>query len=148
MKIYRMSDRRFLVLITLVLCFIYVPYLLSNRSEGIQFIKGDCFYYRAVIGSLLNDGDLLLQNNIDGRDPLDGQQLALGRRGLVPKHPIIMPVVSIPFYYLFKDYGLLLFNVLDSMLLIMLIYKLNRLFFDKQLSFFTQCFMLPVLSSL
>ena len=46
-----------------------------------------------------------------------------------------MPLFSIPFYLLFKDKGLLLFNVVDCMILMGLIFKLNRLFFDGYIAF-------------
>lgn len=97
-------------------------------------MKGDSYYYRAIIVSVVEDGDLLLENNTP--DPWNGQ-LAIGKDGLVPKHPIIMPLVSIPFYLLFATPGLLLFNILFSMLLIILIFKLNCLFYDPIIAFIT-----------
>jgi len=115
------------------LCLIYPPLILSYAAANLSFLKGDCYYYRAVVVSLLEDGDLLLTNNISD-DPLNGQ-LALGQEGLVPKHPILMPLFSIPFYLLFKDKGLLLFNVVDCMILMGLIFKLNRVFFDGYIAF-------------
>src|SRR5262245_22470029 len=90
-----LSERSGTVIILLYLCFIYPPFILSNQVSKADFIKGDCYYYRAVIISLLEDRDLLLANNVE--NPLNGQ-LALGKEGLVPKHPIIMSLISIPFY--------------------------------------------------
>jgi hypothetical protein len=121
------SDRRWLVIIVVYLCLIYPPWILSNAVSGIDFIKGDSHYYKAVIISLLEDGDLLLENNIEATDPLNGQ-LAVGKDGLVPKHPILMSLLSIPFYTALGDRGLLLFNVIDCVILVLLIFKLNRLF--------------------
>lgn len=132
---HNLSDRSFIFAIVILLCLIYPPYILSNISNS-HYIMGDCHYYRAVVLSILDDGDLLLANNISTRDPLWGQ-LAVGREGLVPKHPILMPLFSLPFYFLFKDKGLLLFNVIDSIILIVLIFKLNRLFFNGYVSFAT-----------
>jgi Dolichyl-phosphate-mannose-protein mannosyltransferase len=137
MASYKVSDRSVVVSIVVVLCLIYTPYVLSHRAAGIRFLQGDSYYYRAAVVSLLEDGDLLLANNITGRDLLEGEQLALGTRGLVPKHPIIMPLVSLPFYYVLQERGLLLFNLLDTILLIVLIYKVNRLFFSEYVSFAT-----------
>ena len=135
MPMPRISDRAWIAIIVFYLCLIYPPWIISNLVSKTDFIKGDCYYYRAMIVSLLQDGDLLLGNNID-TDPLNGQ-LALGKQGLVPKHPIIMPLVSIPFYKAFGDRGLLMFNIIDSIILALLIFKLNQLFFDSYISFLT-----------
>jgi hypothetical protein len=132
----RTSDRRWSVIIVVYLCLIYPPWILFNAVSGIDFIKGDSHYYRAVIVSLLEDGDLLLRNNIEATDPLNGQ-LAVGKNGLVPKHPIFMSLVSIPFYKVLGDRGLLLFNVIDCVILILLIFKLNRLFVNGLLACLT-----------
>lgn len=123
-----MPDRRWTLIILLFLCLIYPPLIISKSVTTGSFIQGDSYYYRAVIDSLLQDGDLLLANNV-AADPLNGY-LAIGKAGLVPKHPIIMSLVSMPFYVLFGTPGLLLFNVLDSIILIFLIFKFNCLFFD------------------
>jgi hypothetical protein len=131
----RISDRTWIAIIVFYLCLIYPPWILANLVAKIDFIKGDCYYYRAIIVSLLQDGDLLLENNVD-TDPLNGQ-LALGKQGFVPKHPIIMPLVSIPFYKLLGERGLLLFNIIGCIILALLIFKLNRLFFDGYISFVT-----------
>ncbi len=130
------SDRPWIVVIVIYLCLIYPPWILSNAVSGTDFIKGDCYYYRAIIISLLEDGDLLLANNIDDVDPLGGQ-LAVGNDGLVPKHPILMSLVSIPFYKLLGNRGLLLFNVIDCVVLILLIFKLNRLLVNRYIACLT-----------
>jgi hypothetical protein len=132
----KLSERSWTAIVILYLCLIYPPFILSNAASEKSFIKGDCFYYRAVIISLLHDGDLLLANNVQDRNPLDGQ-LALGKGGLVPKHPIIMPLISIPFYLLLRDHGLLVFNILDCIILIVLIFKLNCLFFSRLIALIT-----------
>ena len=129
------TDKKWIFLLFLFLILIYPTYFSSNSSSGNTFIKGDCFYYRAVIDSLLQDRDLLMANNIQ-HDLLNGQ-LALGTNGLVPKHPILMPLISIPFYFLFGDTGLLLFNAINCVLLHTFIFKINRLFFDQLISLIT-----------
>jgi hypothetical protein len=135
MHITKDSDRTWIAIIVFYLCLIYPPWILSNLVAKIDFIKGDCYYYRAIIISLLQDGDLALANNIDV-DPFNGQ-LALGIQGLVPKHPILMPLVSIPFYQAFGDRGLLMFNIIDCVILVLLIFKLNQVFFDNFVSVIT-----------
>ena len=128
-----LSDRRAITLIVILLCLIYTLYIFLHKLDSFDFIRGDSYYYRAVIISILEDGDLLLANNIT-KDPLNGQ-LALGRDGLAPKHPIMLSLVSLPFYVFWGDYGLLLFNVIDTIILLFLLFKLNRLFFDTYISF-------------
>jgi hypothetical protein len=124
-----------LLLIALVLCLVYVPYILSeyHDSRGLGFIKGDCYYYRAAIISLLEDGDLIISDDVPARKRLNGQ-LALGKDGrldrLVPKHPILMPLVSLPFYAAFGSIGLLIFNVVQLIVLIGVVYLINTRFFD------------------
>lgn len=132
MSIQRIPHKIFALALIAYLCLVYFPFTLARAAAGQDYIHGDSVYYRAMIASLLEDGDLLLANNISG-NPLDGQ-LALGSAGLVPKHPILMPVVSLPFYALFGAHGLLLFNVLDSVALMLLIFALNALFFESWLA--------------
>ena len=124
----------FIILICLFL--IYIPFIIARSASGESFLKGDCYYYRAMIISIIEDHDLLLENNLEGSDLLSGQ-LALTEEGYRPKHPIIMPFVSVPFYVLLGDQGLLLFNILDCALLIVIVSRLNRLFFDPVISVVT-----------
>jgi len=124
-----------LLLIALVLCLVYVPYILSeyHESKGHTFLKGDCYYYRAAIISLLEDGDLIISDNVPTNKLFKGQ-LALGKDDrldrLVPKHPVLMPLVSLPFYAAFGSIGLLIFNVVQLIALIGVVYLINTRFFD------------------
>lgn len=133
----RRSDVLVQIVIAVLLCLIYIFYALSFDVKGEKYIKGDCYYYRAVIISILHDGDFYLNNNIDR--PLDSGDLALGKardpERLVPKHPIIMPIFSLPFFAALGSIGLLIFNIMQTVLLFMVIYRLNRLFFDSGVSF-------------
>lgn len=123
--------------IILYLCLIYLPFIISRADSAESYIQGDGYYYRAAVISVIEDGDLLLENNLP--NPLNGQ-LAIGIHGFVPKHPILMPLISIPFYALFKTPGLLLFNILDCMILIALIFKINCLFHSRVIAFSTAIF--------
>src|SRR6187399_452762 len=105
MNLTRLPESAWIALLLLFLCCVYPPAVISEQASQQSFLKGDCVYYRAIIVSLLQDHDLQMANNAPR---LDKGQLALGRDGLVPKHPILMPIVSIPFYVLFGDFGLLL----------------------------------------
>ncbi len=81
------------------------------RSGG--FLIGDCPYYASAAVSLWVDGDLDLRNQLLGGLEAHQRQVALGLRGeWYPKHPILMPLLSVPFYALFGTSGFLLFNVL------------------------------------
>ena len=135
MAMHRLPERAWTYIILLYLFFIYLPLIISKSDGTENFIQGDSYYYRAVIDSLLQDGDLLLVNNFP-TDPLNGQ-LAIGRDGFVPKHPILMSLVSLPFYFLFGAPGLLLFNIIGSIFLILLIFKINCLFHSHLISLIT-----------
>jgi Glycosyltransferase family 87 len=92
-----------------------------------EFLIGDCPYYASTAVSLWVDGDLDLRNQLRGGLEVHQRQVALGRRGeWFPKHPILMPVFSIPFYALFGVAGFLLFNVLDLGLLGIVIWLFCR----------------------
>jgi hypothetical protein len=131
----KLSDRACVAILILYLCLIYPPWVRSNLVAQIDYIKGDAHYYQAAIISLLQDGDLLLANQVPV-DLLNGQ-LALGREGLVPKHPMLLSLVSLPFYQAFGSRGLLIFNIMNSVILVLLIFQLNRQFFDSLISLIT-----------
>lgn len=135
MATHRLPERSWTFVILLYLCLIYLPFIIARSDAPDSFIIGDCYYYRAAVVSLLEDGDLLLENNVPA--DLLNHQLAIGTEGFVPKHPIIMPLVSLPFYFLFGTPGLLLFNILDCMILIVLIFKLNCLFHNHLVALIT-----------
>ena len=81
-------------------------------SSG-DFLIGDCPYYASAAVSLWVDGDLDLTNQLKGGLEVHQRQVALGRGGAwYPKHPILMPILGIPFYALFGVAGFLIFNVL------------------------------------
>ncbi len=82
------------------------------------FLVGDCPYYASSAVSLWIDGDLDLRNQLRGGLEVHHRQVALGRGGeWYPKHPILMPVLSVPFYALLGPAGFLVFNLLDFLLL-------------------------------
>jgi len=130
----RLSDAGAVGLLLLILAGIYLPYIWSRGPSTNSFLQGDCLYYRFAVVSLLEDGDLDLANNIRGNPkyrhmPLLNGQLALSvDNRLVPKHPVLMPILSAPFYFLLGSQGLLAFNALLAVGVILLIYLLNRRF--------------------
>jgi len=104
-----------------VLLSIQVGYVLHRKAEADRprdFLIGDCLFYEVTGQSLWEDGDLLVLNQLvtESRslDRLTSSaQLALSAEGkAVPKHPIIMPILSLPAYAAWGIQGLLGFNVL------------------------------------
>ena len=86
------------------LAFLYEPY---------TFLIGDCPYYAETAISILTDGDLDLRNQLKGGVEAHERQIALGASGAWhPKHPILMPLLTVPLLPLFGMNSFLLFNVI------------------------------------
>jgi hypothetical protein len=69
---------------------------------------------------------------------LNDSNRALCRDGtFLPSRSLVMPVVLIPFYFIFREYGLLLFNLLQCLLLLWLVFLFHRHFFDDAVAAFT-----------
>lgn len=138
-----MSKRIYMYYLLQLFLLITIPYIISEKSNGEYFLKGDCFYYKAIVVSILEDGDLILDNNIASQHHFNGQ-LSLGKSGnLVPKHSIFMPIISSPFYYFLGNEGLLLFNIINCFTIIFLMYKLNKEFHRPLISFLTAIIYFP-----
>jgi hypothetical protein len=96
-----------------LLCGTVYAAIAARSYEPHTFLFGDCPYYAASAVSLLADGDLRLENNIRGGAAIHAGNVSVGTDGAWrPKHPVLMPVVSIPFLVAFGVKGLLAFNVL------------------------------------
>jgi hypothetical protein len=133
------SDNKIAWFIFIASLFIYIPYINSfdNYQDCRFYESGDSWWYQQIVVSIVDDGDLDMSNNIDPQIQL-GAQLAVSRDGqLVPKHSILMPILSIPFYLIFGTIGTMYFNLLLTMLLNVFIYKLNRVFFEKNIALIT-----------
>ena len=112
----------------------------AERAFYYTFLDGDCTWYRATIVSLLSDGDLDQRNNLPlvetpkGPRPLYSPEsdVALGQNGAwYPKHPLLMAVLALPFYFVAGDMGLLAFNLAQlTALLIVSWYLLRRVTSD------------------
>ena len=94
-----------------------------GRLDHPTFLIGDCAYYRATLVSLLEDGDLDVQNNLGTqRYPL-ASNVSRGRHGeFYPKHPILLAVVALPFYVVAGDIGLLAFNLAQLCALVLVMW--------------------------
>ena len=122
--------RACLVLGALLGAWIFVC-LAGREVRSGAFLIGDCPYYASTAVSLWEDGDLDLANQIRGGLPAHQKQIALGRDGRwLPKHPVLMPVLSVPFYVLFGVAGFLVFNVLVILLLAAVVYATARHYLD------------------
>ena len=110
--------------------------LAANRYEmslwiGLEplptFLRGDGADYRATLISLLTDRDLDVRNQFQSLGYSPVSHASLGTNGeWYPKHPILMPVVSLPFFAAGGDRGLLLFNVAQLSALAALMWALAR----------------------
>jgi hypothetical protein len=123
------------LLIVSSLLLLYWRFDLLWGRKGHDHIRGDAFLYRAIGQSIAEDHDLILNNNMAGREPFGaGGQLALGADGrldrLVPKHAILMPLVSLPFYRAFGNEGLLYFEWVCLLGLAVLLYAISKRYAD------------------
>jgi len=100
----------------LLVVLIAVWILLTVQGRAVrsgEFLIGDCPYYASTAVSLWTDGDLDLRNQLRGGLPVHQRQIALGVKGQwFPKHPVLMPLLSVPFYATLGVAGFLLFNSL------------------------------------
>lgn len=99
--------------------------MIRNPLPGSQR-AGDAYYYVLSIQSLLEDGDFDLENQLS---PNKRYAVSLGADGsFYPKHPVLMPVLSVPFYLLLGRLGCVLFNVLTVLCLGYVVFALAREF--------------------
>jgi hypothetical protein len=101
--------------------------LMGRPIRSGEFLIGDCPYYASTAVSLWVDGDIDLRNQLKGGLEAHQGQVALGLRGeWYPKHPVLMPVLTLPFYAAFGVAGFLIFNLLDLGTLALVIWGLCR----------------------
>jgi hypothetical protein len=98
-----------------------------GRPSPLGFLVGDGPYYAETSVSLAFDHDLDLRNQLVGGLAVHGPQIALGPDGAwYPKHPILLPLLGVPFVLLFGVRGLLLLNLLIVASVAALFYALAR----------------------
>src|SRR3989454_519120 len=94
-----------------------------------MYFEGDCPYYISTTLSIWRDFDIDLSDQLRGGLAVHGRQIALGRNGQwYPKHPLLMPLLTVPFYALFGMPGFALFDVLVLGSLAVTLFLLGRLF--------------------
>ena len=99
--------------------------MLVHRYDGEDYLRGDCPYYYWTTLSLLRDHDLDLSNQLPGGLSFHFDQVSLAQDGrVVPKHPIALPVMALPFVAIFGRAGTLGLNVALMAGLVVVLYRL------------------------
>lgn len=102
--------------------------ILVRGYDGVTYLRGDCPYYYWTALALLNRQGF----DISGELP-EGWQHHLNQIALsitntpVPKHPVVLPIVSLPFIAAFGKPGALVFNVVQILLLLLVLYRMAAL---------------------
>jgi hypothetical protein len=90
----------------------------AGPADVPAFLPGDCYLYRIAIVSLLADRDLDIRNNADWSMVHAPGNVAVANDGAwVPKHPLLLAFLALPFFALGGDRGLLVFNLVQVLLL-------------------------------
>ena len=89
------------------------------------YLRGDCPYYYATAISLLRDGDLDLANQLPSTGRSGNVALAIDGR-IVPKHPILLPILSAPFILVWSMRGALAFNLVQFAVMLWLLFELAQ----------------------
>jgi hypothetical protein len=133
------KDKYLYFFIVLASLFIYTPYIQSfdYYQDCRYYQSGDSWWYEEIVISIIQDHDLNMANNIDEKIHHSGQ-LAMSIEGyLAPKHSIFFAIATIPFYLIFGPIGAMYFNLFLIVLLNLLVYAINRMFFNKTVSLIT-----------
>jgi hypothetical protein len=120
-----------------------LSFLAGREGSGRRFVpdkwlnKDGTFYFLTL--RTLWDKHTLSQDDTQPRSwyeqnlgwnnnlPPDWSDVAIGRDGrYYPKHPILLPVATLPFFWAFDAYGALLINVLCLVLLPVFAYRIAR----------------------
>ncbi len=128
---------RWALVVTVAFAAIHGPYL-YRRYQPNKWLFADGAFYFTTVRALANHGRLEqrdLQPQSWYVDDLgwnrwltdDWSNVALGRDGTwYPKHPILLPALAVPFYWLFGTPGTLATNVLLNLAFVLLVFLLAR----------------------
>ena len=101
---------------------------IARVYEPYTFLIGDCPYYTQAAISILTDGDLDLRNQLRGGLETHARQVSLGARGeWYPKHPVLMPLLTVPLLRALGMNAFLVFNVAVMLILAVALYELSCL---------------------
>jgi hypothetical protein len=128
---------RLRVFVFLVVCITLVYGMFVVREfNGFDFARYDPGWMVSTVMSIVDDGDLDLRNQLKNDPGQAADQTSLGKDGQwYPLHEFLMPVATIPFYLVFGIYGCLIFNVIISILLMLLIFALCVKYVDSHSAF-------------
>ena len=102
---------------------------LVGRQALPTVLAGDGPYYRAALLSIVRDRDLDVRNQFEMVSYAAASNASLGAGGQwYPKHPVLLPVLSAPFFMAAGDRGLLAFNVAQLAALAAVMWLLSRRF--------------------
>ncbi len=94
----------------------YKPYTWAHADPG---------WMVSTVMSIVEDHDLDLRNQLHNDPNQAADQTSLGKNGeWYPLHELLMPVLTVPFYILLGIDGCLVFNVLVSILFMIVIFQL------------------------
>jgi len=126
-------------LLCVLICLGFYAQTMADRFPHESYMIGDSPYYTNTVISILQDLDLDQRNQTDESIFLDPEpwteigmydsNIALGTNGAwYPKHPVLMPLVSAPFYALGGGFGLLIYNLVSLLALVVVMRRVARLF--------------------
>jgi hypothetical protein len=120
------ENQRSATFLVICLILVYGAYVV-HQYKPYTFAVYDPGWYVSTVMSLVQDHDLDLKNQLKG-DPFQAaDQTAQGKNGeWYPLHEILMPVLTVPFFLVFGINGCLVFNVLISILFMLLVFWLCR----------------------
>lgn len=129
--------RRWGAVVTIAFCAIHLPSV-AKRYEPYTFLERDGSFYFTTLVSVAEHGQLeqrALQPESWYTQPLgwnfrlteDWSNVSVGRNGgWYPKHPILLPLVTVPVYWLLGPLGALVTNILLNLAFILLIFLVGR----------------------
>ena len=95
----------------------YEPFTFLNFDPGWQFI---------AVRSIAEDGDFDLRNQLENDPKQAADQIALGVNGeWYNVHESLLPIVTVPFYWVFGLHGTLMFNALLLLGTMMAVYRVG-----------------------
>ncbi len=102
--------------------------ILLHGYDGVTYLRGDCPYYYWTARSILAGDGLKFGRELPGGWRGHVNQIALAVDGQpVPKHPVVLPIISLPFIGAFGEPGALVFNVAQVTALLWILFRLARL---------------------
>ena len=102
--------------VLLILAIVYGA-IVASGYDGEPALRGDAWYYYLTSTSLLHDHDFDLANQLPDRLEDHSGEIALDRNGhFVPKHNIVLAIVSLPLVALWGKQGAVIFNLLQLLL--------------------------------